>query len=123
MIDSDDFRIPEAGERAKQIFRNDAVNRLAADGISFRPVEGNTGEQAADIFVRRDSENVYYVALFNFTTEPKTMNVSLERTGLNPSGTWRVQNLISGQQEASVTTGSMRVEMAGAEPKLYRFSR
>ena len=122
MIVSDDFRIPEARDRARQIYDNADVNRMAGDSISFRPVEGNTGEQAADIFVRHDKEdNVLYLAAFNYSgTAPKTMNISLERAGIDPSRTWQVYNMISGQDEASVRNGILTVEMEPAEPKLYR---
>ena len=123
MIDSDDFRIPEAKERARQILTNAEVNRMAGSGKSFRPVEGNTGEQASDIFVRHDTEEgVAYLALFNFSDgKEKTMTVSLERIGLDAGKTWRVRNLVLQRDEVPVAAGFMTVHFEPAEPKLFKF--
>ena len=125
MLTGDDFRIPEARERTVQIFSNNDVNKLAAEGISFRPVEGNTGDRAADIFVRHDSDDdVMYVAVFNFSKESsKTMTLNLERLGIDPTKTWRVRNLISQQEAPPVSSGYMTITLAEAEPGLFKFFR
>ena len=122
MLAGDDYRIPEARERAKKIYLNDEVNKLAADGISFRPVEGSSGSRAAEIFIRHDKDaGVLYCAVFNFDKDKaRTMTLDLKRLGLDSSRTWRVRNLISHQEEAPVSTGSMVINLAGAESRIYK---
>ena len=120
MIISDDFRIPEARERGRQIYNNDHVNRMASDSVSFRPVEGNTGDRSTDVFVRHDADGMMYVAVFNFTMTPVTREVSLERIGLNPLQTYQVFNMITHEYEAPVTTGFITLNLDMAEPALLR---
>ena len=120
---SDDFRIPEVRERARQIYNNPEVNRMAAQNITFRPVEGNTDNRAADIFSRIDSEDVFYIAVFNFTMGNRTITVDFDRVGMNPSGTWQVRNMIAQRNETPITTGSMTINLEAAEPGLFRITR
>jgi hypothetical protein len=122
MLNSDDFRQSEARERARQILTNGALNTLAASGKSFRPVEGNTNDRAADAFVRHDrDEGVLYLAVFNFSIEnPKIMNISLERLGLDPARPYRVMNLVSQNEEPAVT-GSITVALDKAESRVLKF--
>jgi hypothetical protein len=118
MIDSDDFRIPEARDRAKQILNNQAVNRLAASGITFRPVEGDTNDRAADVFVRHDGD-ASYLAVFNFNRDgKKTMTIDLARAGLDPEKTYRMVNLIDSRETA--VSGAVSLELEPAEPRIFK---
>jgi tRNA-dihydrouridine synthase len=118
MIDSDDIRLPESQARVKQILSNRAINALAADGVSFRPVEGNTNDRAGDAFVRKDGD-VLYLAVFNFSKDkPKTMKLELERIGLDPEKTYRMLNMITNKEET--VSGAITVELEAAEPKIFK---
>ena len=71
LLDSDDFREEGARERAEEILTVQEILDVARAGRSFRPVEGNTGEQACDSFVRRDGDGSFYLAVFNFSAGEK----------------------------------------------------
>ena len=119
MLVSEDYRLPEARERAMQIMTNPEINALAAEGRTFRPVEGNTGDRSNDTFVRRDDDG-FLLAVFNFGAErEKIMNISLERIGLETGRTYRVRNLVARQDETSVS-GSMTIHLPPAGSAVYR---
>jgi hypothetical protein len=66
-------------ELAQAVYDNKALFAVAAEGRIFRPVEGDTGDKAANVFARR-SANGYYVALFNLDDKQKlTVQVPVER--------------------------------------------
>ncbi|GHU03712.1 alpha-galactosidase [Spirochaetia bacterium] len=118
MIDSDDIRLPEAQARVKQILGNKAINNLAADGVSFRPVEGNTNDRAGDAFIRKDGNNLY-LAVFNYNKEKsKTVKLDAERLGLDGKKSYRMVNLITNKEET--VSGTITVELEAAEPKIFR---
>jgi hypothetical protein len=120
MIDSDDIRIQEARERAIAILNNQEINALAASGRTFRPVEGDTGSKACDIFVRKD-EDAFYLAVFNLSSrESKTMTIDLARTGLEPGVSYRVYDLLSHQEQTAADR--FTVTLAEAEPKVFKFA-
>ena len=69
---------PVARQLAGAVYTNRNINALAG-GKAFRPVEGNTGDQAADVFVREEN-GVYYLAVFNCDFEAGSSKlISLER--------------------------------------------
>ncbi|HWT74951.1 MAG TPA: hypothetical protein VN258_09575 [Mobilitalea sp.] len=120
MIDSDDFRIKEARERAKEILTNEEINEVAKAGVSFRPVEGNTKDRACDTFMRYDAdENVTYLAVFNFSaTENKKMTVDLSRIGLDPDKQYVMYDLWSKTSEEIKT--SVNITLEKAQPKIFK---
>ena len=82
MINSDDYAIKEARDRAKVLLTNKELNQLASRGKAFRPVSGNSGENAADVFMRDDGESVA-VALFNYSiSDEKTVTVPFDQLGI-----------------------------------------
>lgn len=120
MIDSDDFRIGEARERAKEILTNEEINEVAKAGVSFRPVEGNTKDQACDTFMRYDAaEDVTYLAVFNFSkTEDKEMTVTLSRIGLDPEATYQMYDLWA--KTTQEIQGSAEITLEKAQPKIFK---
>lgn len=120
MIDSDDFRIGEARERAAQILTNEEINAVAKKGVAFRPVEGNTGDGACDTFVYYDEEEeALYLAVFNFSAEKsKTMELDLERLGLDASREYEMYDLWS--KETTTVLQGDKIELEKAQPKLLR---
>lgn len=85
LLGGDDYRREEARERAKKFFTNEKVNAIARKGKSFRPIEGNTGDSAADTFYLHDPErDTLYIAVFNFDRDKTvTKEIDLERLGLD----------------------------------------
>lgn len=78
-------------KRAQKYLTNEAVNKVAT-GVSFRPVEGN-GAQSENQFVRFEEDGSCYYAVFNYGDEILTMNVSLERLGLNKEKEYEIKEL------------------------------
>lgn len=123
LIDSDDFRIKEARNRAMEILTCEEINAVAKRGISFRPVEGNTKDAACDTFISYDEgEDALYLAVFNFSSkETKSMQVDMERIGLEPSGEYEMYDLWS--KETVQITDGYEMELDKAEPKLFRITK
>lgn len=119
MIDSDDYRIKEARKRAIEMLTCEEINAVAKDRIAFRPVEGNTKDAACDTFVRFDKEqDILYLAVFNFDgKKPKTMQMDLERIGLELSTEYELYDLWS--KETTQFSGSLEIKLEAAQPKLF----
>jgi len=122
LLDSDDYRDEAAGKRAEEILPNREILDVARAGRTFRPVEGNTGEQACDSFVRRDADGSFYLAVFNFSdTEKKQMRISFARMGLEEGITYRVRELWS--KEETEARDTLNVSLGKAQPKLFRITK
>lgn len=120
MIDSDDFRIKEARERAVKILTNEEINQVAKDRTSFRPAEGDTKDRACDTFVRyNEKEKTAYLAVFNFSAgEKKDMEVDLSRIGLEPGKKYKMYDLWSKTTEEVETTAEISLDKA--QSKIFR---
>lgn len=95
-IAGDDFSAggsKEGKERAVKYLTNKDVNQIA-NGVSFRPVEGD-GANSENQFMRQDDDALYYV-VFNYGEEEMNVTVPAERIGLNPSETYTAKELWSG---------------------------
>lgn len=93
-IAGDDFSVNgsiEVKERAERFLTNEDVNKIAT-GVSFRPVEGN-GMQSENQFVRIENDSSCYYAVFNYTEQPASFQISLERLGLSGLETYRIKEL------------------------------
>jgi alpha-galactosidase len=70
---------PHGQELAQAVYSNRAWFAVAAEDKTFRPIEGDTGDKATDIFVRSTARGAY-VAVFNFDeNHPHTIAIPLER--------------------------------------------
>lgn len=119
MMDSSNYLDdPTAREIAPQVYTNRRMNALAG-GKPFRPVEGNTGDRAADAFVREENGN-YYLAVFNFDFDaPALKHIPLERVAKSLSGGSRVAvtDVWSGASLGR-SQGILDVSLRPAESKL-----
>lgn len=119
LIDSDDFREEAARKRAVEILPNQEILDVARSAKSFRPVEGNTGDQACDSFVRKEADGSCYLAVFNFSdTEKKKMELSLARIGLKDNIAYQMRDLWS-KEEIEVRE-TIAVTLDEAQPKLFK---
>lgn len=110
-IDSDDMSKPLARQRASKILTNSAINALARSGRPFRPVEGDSGDRATDIFVRADSNDSFYVAAFNYSPDQRvTKVVSLQRLGIPAGSAWQMRDLWS-TGKATAVEDSIHVDL------------
>ncbi len=117
-LNSDDLTSPAAQALVRTCLTNHEINEIARAGVSFQPVEGNTGTNAADVFVRQDG-STWYVAIFNYTRSDVAKNLNLGRLGL--SGTYTATDLWSGTI-SSVTGTDWTVNLGAAQAKLFRLA-
>lgn len=111
MMLSEDFSEPEAAERAETLACNRAVNRIAASGISFRPV-CSAGASAVHIFCA-EINDVTCIAFFHWESDKREMAYTL------PSGYshhWR--ELWSGR-EINCKDGVLRWTADGCDAALF----
>ena len=104
--------------RAKKILGNADIAGLARIKKAFRPVEGNTGTQAARLFYFQNGRD-FYVAAFNYTDTRTGIDLPIERLGLGISKPVLVKELWSGT--TNDLTGSSTIYVNGKDACLYRF--
>ena len=115
-LNSDDLAAPAGQRLALTYLTNADICAGARTGAGFRPVEGNTGTNATDVFVRQDG-NTWYVAVFNYTSSGAIKNLSLSRLGI--TGSHVAQDLWSGAVSA-VTGTTWHVNLGARQAKLFR---
>jgi alpha-galactosidase len=118
----DDYRMKEAEQRARQWMTNREVMSLARKGVTFRPVEGSSGNKSEDLFTLSDEKGTW-VAVFNFDAERGIEKIlSIKRLGIDSSKGIVVRDLWSGI-ESSIAGGTdiYRAELAPSESKLLLF--
>lgn len=121
-ICGDDFSAggeSEAKLRAKKFLTNPHIIGIA-NGVSFRPVEGDA-ERCENQFVRIDNDSTAYLALFNYTDVPSTTTVNMERIGLDATATYRIYELWSGAEAVAAT--SFDVTVPAADVAVYRINK
>src|SRR4029077_11657579 len=89
---------------------------VARAGQTFTSVEGNSGNTAGNIFVRKDGAT-WCIAVFNYTSGAANETVDLNRAGLAP-GNYIATNLWDGT--ASIVTNSFNVNLNAKQSKLFR---
>ncbi len=115
-LNSDDLASPTAQTLGETCLTNASINEVARAGVGFRPVEGNTGTSAGDVFVRQDG-STWYVAVFNYSNLTVIKSVDLARLGI--SGSYTAVDLWSA--DVSTVTGTTWIVTLGAQQaKLFR---
>ncbi|MGB7747576.1 MAG: discoidin domain-containing protein [Verrucomicrobiia bacterium] len=117
-LDGDDLTDSASISAAQTSLTNAAINAVARAGQTFRPVEGDTGSHAEDMFVRQDGTN-WCVAVFNYKSIAVNKTVDLARAGL-PPGTYVAVNLWDGT--SSVVAGTLNVSLNAKQSKLFRLT-
>jgi hypothetical protein len=70
---------PQGRELAQSVYDNRPWFAVAAENETFRPIEGDTGDRAAEVFMRAPAHGAY-VAIFNYDDkQPHTITVPLDR--------------------------------------------
>jgi alpha-galactosidase len=110
---------PEGRDLARSVYDNREWFTVADEGKIFRPIEGDTGDKAATVFIRPSAHGVY-VALFNYDQErPQTMAIPLDR--ISPAfatgGSVSVTDVASGKRLDPAQV-NLSVELSPSESKL-----
>jgi hypothetical protein len=70
---------PQGQQLAEAVYSNRPWFSVAAKNKTFRPIEGDTGDKATNVFVRSSTHGAY-VALFNYDEKhPQTISIPLDR--------------------------------------------
>lgn len=101
---------------AKLCLTNAAINTVARVGRTFRPVDGATGTNAGNIFVRQDGDT-WCIAVFNYTGSASNETVHLSSAGLPPEN-FVATNLWDGT--TSLVSNSFTVNLLAKQAKLFR---
>ncbi len=111
---------PTARALAEKVYTNPRINTLAG-GRAFRPLEGDTGDQSADAFVREDNGS-YYLAVFNFNGAandskriqlPRVAKTLADAGGVDVTDVWTGTSL-------GRSIGTLNVSLEPAESKLLK---
>jgi hypothetical protein len=115
-INGDDLTLAAGQNLAEMCLTHSAINEVARAGVSFRPVEGNTGTNAANVFVRQDG-STWYVAVFNYGATSTNEILNLARLGISESYT--AEDLWSGIS-TPVSGTTWTVNLGAKQAKLFR---
>lgn len=113
MMLSDDYKNPQARERAKQFAGNRAVNHVAASQIAFVPVE--SAQSGASPAYTAVIDGKQYIALFHWTGRKELVELHTIRAGLRKQAVYI--DLWSGEKYAD-ENGILRWETAGCDALL-----
>lgn len=109
-----------AKQRAIKNTGNRAINDMARNCKSFRPVEHAIGTAAADMFVNSDDRYIY-VAIFNFSENAVEKTLPLRRIGLSEGTDYRAKELWSGDPQK--IRGAITTYIAPLDVKVFRIEK
>jgi alpha-galactosidase len=120
-LSGDDFsRAGEADgkEKARRFLTNADIDSLGRIGKSFRPVEGDTGDHAANMFFYENRKS-FYLAAFNYALTETNLPVSFGRIGLGATAPLYAKELWSGQ--ITRVSSPMTIHVPSADAVVYQF--
>lgn len=125
-ITGDDFSTAGAWTTTSQtLLQNEDLLTLAVEGKVFIPVEGNTGNQANEVFVKNIG-NKYYLAIFNYGGSAKNFAVDLARAGLSGTDVYATKELFSGAQNlrqmAANAQGTFSITVPASDAVIVEFN-
>ena len=116
---------PVARKKAEEFATNADVNAIARIGKSFYPVEGakasgknSWGRNRGENLFMLDTEDILYVAVFNYKDLAFSENIKLSRLGLVSSDVKGIKELWTGQ-DVSLQGEEIPVSLPGCGVKLY----
>lgn len=106
--------------RIRRNITNPAINRMARECKSFRPIELGSGDRAADSFCYETPECIY-VAVFNFADKTVGKHVPLRRIGLSEGRDYAATELWSSDRHN--LHGAINVEIPAKDVKVFRIEK
>ncbi|MFD0696624.1 alpha-galactosidase [Paenibacillus sp. GCM10027628] len=123
LLMGDDFRNEEAGTRAKAWLTRPELLKIAQAGKSFVPLEGNTGEAAADVFFKMEENGECFIAVFNYDkNETIQKTIPMERLGLPNHEAYSLYDLWE-EETVQQLSGDINVRLEPAESKIFKWIR
>ncbi|GAB3920940.1 carbohydrate-binding protein [Larkinella terrae] len=106
--------------RARQLLQNRSILDLAKNGVAFKPVEGNSGKSAGELFVR-EIKGEWFLAVLNYDDHPKEYIIDLTRIGLDGSSEYLTSELF--QHSTFTTTGTLRTSLPAGDAAIFKLVR
>lgn len=120
LITGDDFSAPGPWKnRAKSLLQNPDILQIAKNGVAFKPVEGNSGDTASELFVREINGNLY-LAVLNYGDQPKQFVIDLKRIGLDHLKSYETRELFGNRKTAAKET--LNVDLAGTDAAIFKIT-
>jgi alpha-galactosidase len=117
-ISGDDFTINgQWSARAKKFFQDAELIALVKNGKAFRPIEGNTGTSASEVFTKKIGSN-FYIAVVNYSKNSKAFSLSSQRLGIDVSKIIQVRELLQGN--TIELKDGIKLMLNGADAALYK---
>ncbi|MBD1384679.1 alpha-galactosidase [Mucilaginibacter rigui] len=119
-LSGDDFSVNGQWiARVKKYYQNPELIKLVKNGKAFKPLDGNTGTNASEVFTQQIG-NVFYVAAFNYGRDSKNFDISAQRLGIDINKLFNVKELL--QDNDIRNDGSLKFKLDGADAVLYKFT-
>lgn len=115
---------PEARQFAVEVYNNRNLFAVANEQKAFRPIEGDTGNRAASVFMRRFAGGIY-LAAFNYDDkQPQTITVPLGRIDppLAAASSITVTDVATGEA-LPLANDAVSIRLMPAESKLVALRR
>lgn len=106
--------------RAQQLVQHTEILKIVKDGKAFRPVEGNTGSFANNLFVKETDASIY-LAVFNFEEKPNHIKVDMERLGLDGKKNYRIVELL--EERPIESKGDFEIPFKGPDAYIYKIDK
>jgi len=127
VITGDDYSVNGPWKAKSQtLLQNVDLLNLAQNGQTFSPVEGNTGNQANELFVMTKGGKSY-LAVFNYGGSSKTFSIELARAGLSATDAYITKELFSGNTQNERTAavnvqGTLSITIPAADAAIVELS-
>jgi len=119
LLNGDDLTNSTTEALVTPLLTNARINEVIRMGKTFRPVEGNTGNSATDVFVLvSDAQSTAWLAIFNYGQTAVVKEVDLARAGLKAQTWYQATDLWSGL--LTKVNGALTVQLNGPEAKLFQ---
>ncbi|MDB5152833.1 MAG: alpha-galactosidase, partial [Mucilaginibacter sp.] len=100
-VTGDDFSINgHWSSVAKSMYQNQDILKIIKNGKAFEPLEGNTGNDATEMFTSKIGDD-FYLAVFNYSDKPKVFPIDLKRFGLPSGKKYTVNEILCGDKYES----------------------
>lgn len=104
-------------KRAKDWLQNKELLKIVANGVAFRPVEGNTGKLTTELFEQKIG-NDWYLAVFNYGKTNNNYAISLERLGIK-KGDYNLQDLFT-SENSDVKSNTINLNLDPKDARLFK---
>lgn len=103
--------------RAKEWLQNKELLKIVANGVAFRPLEGNTGKLTTEVFEQKIG-NDWYISILNFGKTNKDYALPLERLGVK-NGNYKLQDVFTAEN-VEVKNNTINLNLGAKDARLFK---